>query len=145
MSDSKTLNRLTKEYASKGSGLSRDSPVVITCSSLEAAKHVINAFISLRHGEQGINWKRSAEFSLKSAGGTLYLRAIDVQLIGQTTQIRYYFDLQKPSIKSLALLQAIDPKAKKAFQLDPPNPEICGLNAWVISTPIIMLSIAPPL
>ncbi len=76
-----------------GDGLSPQSALILNCSSMGVARHLINKFISDRHGEINIDWKPSIEYFVTAEGIPEFsIRAYGIKLNNEDGHT-YYFDV----------------------------------------------------
>lgn len=78
-----------------GNGTCKEDPAIINCTSLSTANMLMNRFISEKHGELDVDWKRTIEFFLDSKSDSgIEIRVIDVKC-SDGTQYQYYFDVTR--------------------------------------------------
>lgn len=78
-----------------GNGLSLDAPVYIDCASGGMAEHLIDRFISEKHGQKGIDWQIEVSFTVESAKTNCgMVKSIVVKT--KQEELNYYFDLSRP-------------------------------------------------
>ena len=89
-----------------GDGSSAQTPAVVNCASMSMANHLIDQFISLRHGPKDVSWNRDVELFVNEPGIPDYtVRAIVVKLTtgeGPT----YYFNVGRPMNATKELMGA---------------------------------------
>lgn len=115
-----------------GDGSSPHTPVIINCAAMSMANHLIDRFISERHGQPDVDWERGIEFFVKADG----IQEFTVRAIGVKTKAgsgpTYYFNIARPmsATKNLTSMMGIpeptlddtsneDPSTVVAHIIDP--------------------------
>jgi hypothetical protein len=95
---SNSVNKSNKKEESPylgGDGLSAENPVFINCASGSMAQHLIDRFISEKHGEKDSDWEMGISFTIDSDKTKCgMIKAISVKT-GQE-ELNYFFDLSRP-------------------------------------------------
>jgi len=79
-----------------GNGSSPDDAAVVNCASMSIAHHLIDKFISERHGEKAVDWDRGAEYFVNEPDIPEFtVRAITVNTIANESPT-YFFDISRP-------------------------------------------------
>ena len=87
-----------------GDGLSSATSAVVNCASMSVANHLIDQFISERHGEKNLSWERNGEFFVNVAGLPEFtVRAINVTTNSDAGQT-YYFNIARPMRVAKAMM-----------------------------------------
>lgn len=95
-----------------GDGSSPTQAVVVNCASMSMANHLIDQFISERHGQKDKNWNREFEMFDNSPNIPEFtVRTIAVKC-SNGTLVSYHFDISKPMVatKNLAKMTGAWPK-----------------------------------
>lgn len=78
-----------------GDGLSVENPVYINCASGNMAQHLIDRFISDKHGKKDEDWKMGVSFTLNSDITKCgMVKAIGIK--AGEEELNYFFDLSRP-------------------------------------------------
>lgn len=94
-----------------GDGSSASEAVVVNCASMSTANHLIDRFISERHGKRDDNWKRGVEMFDNSTNQSEFtIRMISVECKDGTVA-KYYFNVSRPmaATKKLAKMMGTFP------------------------------------
>jgi len=79
-----------------GDGKTEGNAAVINCTSMGTANHLMNRYISERHGEFEKDWNRTIEFFLNSEESNIpKIRVIGVEC-SNGSEHKYYFDVSRP-------------------------------------------------
>lgn len=95
-----------------GDGSSPEQAVVVNCASMGTANHLIDRFISERHGEKGKDWQRGIEMFVNAPDVAEYtIRSIGVELSNGGRE-SYFFDVSRPmsGSKNVAKMMGAWPK-----------------------------------
>ena len=81
---------------SGGDGTKPTQAAIVNCASMGVANHLIDTFISARHGSKAVDWKRGFEMYVKLQGiPDNTIRSIGVECSDGTNH-SYYFDISRP-------------------------------------------------
>ena len=89
-----------------GDGTSSATPAIVNCASMSVADHLIDQFISERHGKKDADWKRGGEFFVSVPGSPEFtVRSIGVNTkSGSGSGPTYYFNLARPMRVAKAMM-----------------------------------------
>ena len=90
----KEMNKMPPIYG--GDATSPLNPATINCAAMSLAHHLIDRFISERHGQKDIDWKRGIEFFVNEPGIPEFtVRAFAVSTTSGESRT-YYFNVARP-------------------------------------------------
>lgn len=78
-----------------GDGLTPQTALILNCSSMGVARHLINKFISENHGEINTGWKPTIEYFVTEEDIPEFsIRAYGIKLSNEVSHT-YYFDVSR--------------------------------------------------
>jgi hypothetical protein len=78
-----------------GDGLSAENPVYVNCASGSMTQHLIDRFISEKHGKKGTDWDIGVSLTIKSDKTKCgMIKTIAVKTAQD--ELDYFFDLSRP-------------------------------------------------
>jgi len=90
----KEMDKMPPIYG--GDAMSPQTAATINCAAMSTAHHLIDRFISERHGQKDIDWKRGIEFFVNEPG----IPEFTVRAFAVTTtsgeSYTYYFNVARP-------------------------------------------------
>ena len=118
-SASKEANKQPPIYG--GDALSPNTAATINCASMDLANHLIDQFISERHGVMNEDWKRGMEFFVNSKDIPEFtVRSIRIES-KTNSNTAYYFNIARPmnaTKKLLSMLQESDETIEENNQVE---------------------------
>jgi len=95
-----------------GDGSNSEEAVVVNCASMGMANHLMDRFISERHGTKDQDWKRSMGMFVNGPEiEDFSIRCIGIET-SNSENVAYYFDVTRPmnGTKNVAKLMGVWPK-----------------------------------
>ena len=95
-----------------GDGSSSTDAVVVNCASMAMANHLIDRWLSERHGEMGADWSRGVELFDNSQDVPKFAIRIVTVGVRNGTGCRHYFDVSRPMAgsKNVAKMMGVWPE-----------------------------------
>lgn len=95
-----------------GDGSSPAQAVVVNCAHMSMANHLIDRYISERHGQKDVNWERELEMFDDSPNIPEFTVRMIVVKCSDGTLLNYYFNISRPmsATKNLAKMTGAWPK-----------------------------------
>lgn len=114
-SGSKETDKLPSVYG--GDALSTNTAAVINCASMDLANHLIDQFISERHGVKNEDWERGMEFFVNSKDIPEFtVRSIRIES-KTNSSATYYFNIARPMNATKKLLSMLQ-ESEEATQVE---------------------------
>ena len=108
-----------------GDALAPHTAAVIECAAMSTANHLIDSFISERHGQKGRDWERKVEFFVNVSDIPAYtVRAISIT-VKTGSDRSYYFNVGRPikaSMKLTGMNEQLDQMLKSIEEAAPTEP-----------------------
>jgi hypothetical protein len=99
----KEMDKMPAIYG--GDATSPQTAATINCAAMSTAHHLIDRFISERHGQKDIDWKRGIEFFVNEPGIPEFtVRAFGVATTSGESHT-YYFNVGRPMDATKKLLK----------------------------------------